>query len=161
MTSRQFSTARERGLRRLAAVLMAIGATPAAAADLDWLAGRWCGENEGVFNEETWMPPRGGALVGMHRDTRDGKLAGIEFLSIVQRDGRWTYLAQPGGRPPVAFAATSLTPERVEFANPEHDFPKRIVYRRLDGERLQASIDDGSEQGQRMQWIWTRDCGGR
>lgn len=146
--------------RGLAALLvMTGGVAPAVAAELEWLAGRWCGLNDGVFNEETWMPPRGGVLVGMHRDTRDGKLAGIEFLSIVQRDGHWTYLAQPGGRPAVAFTATAVSADSVTFANPRHDFPKRIVYRRLDSDRLQASIDDGSERGQRMQWAWTRDCG--
>lgn len=161
MTGYPGMTNRKAVKRGLAAVLIAVAGamSTASAADLEWLAGRWCGLNDGVFNEETWMPPRGGALVGMHRDTRDGSLAGIEFLSIVQREGQWTYLAQPSGRPPVAFTATQVTPDRVEFANPRHDFPKRIVYQRLEGDRLQASIDGGGEQGPRMQWTWTRDCG--
>lgn len=133
-------------------------AGPAAAAELDWLAGRWCGSNDGVFNEEEWMAPRAGVLVGMHRDTRDGKPAGIEFLSIVRQEGRWIYLARPNGQPPVPFAAEALTAQEAVFVNAQHDFPKRVRYRRLSATQLQASIDDGRDDGQRMQWLWTRDC---
>jgi hypothetical protein len=45
--------------------------------------------------------------------------------------------------------------QSVRFANPAHDFPKRIAYRR-DGDVLSALIDDGSDSGQQMSWRWHR-----
>jgi hypothetical protein len=132
--------------------------TTAGAGELDWLAGHWCGMNGKTFNEETWMAARGGALVGMHRDTREGKVVGFEFMRIVQQDGGWIFLAQPNGKDVVAFPAQSVAQDRIVFSNPAHDFPNRVIYHRVDADTLQASVDDGSDEGKRLQWIWKRDC---
>lgn len=133
-------------------------AAPVQAAELDWLAGHWCGQSGKIFSEETWMAPRGGLLVGMHRDTRDGKAAGFEFMRIAHQDGRWVLSAQPGGGAATAFAADLVEEGRVVFANPAHDFPKRVIYSRADADTLKARIDDGRDDGQAMEWTWRRDC---
>ena len=44
----------------------------------------------------------------------------------------------------------------VVFANPEHDFPKRISYHRLEGGGLSAVVDDGSVDGKRLAFAWQR-----
>lgn len=139
----------------LSATLMAV---PASAGDLDWLAGHWCGQQGKTFSEETWMAPRAGLLVGMHRDTRDGKAIGFEFMRIAQQDGRWVLLAQPGGAAVTAFPAEQVEKGRVVFANPAHDFPKRVIYAQPDGDTLHARVDDGRDGGQAMEWTWRRDC---
>ena len=68
------------------------------------------------------MAPRGGLLVGMHRDTREGKATGFEFMRIAQQDGRWVLSAQPGGGAVTAFAAvaTSICARlcAISFATP-------------------------------------------
>ncbi|CAN7467639.1 DUF6265 family protein [Pseudoxanthomonas sp. LjRoot143] len=133
-------------------------AAPASASDLDWLAGHWCGQQGKTFSEETWMAPRAGLLVGMHRDTRDGKAIGFEFMRIAQQDGRWVLLAQPGGAAVTTFHAARVEENRVVFANPAHDFPKRVIYARPDPDTLKARIDDGHDDGQAMEWTWRRDC---
>lgn len=133
-------------------------AAPVQAAELDWLAGHWCGQSGKTFSEETWMAPRGGLLVGMHRDTRDGKAAGFEFMRIGWQDGRWVLSVQPGGGAATAFAADLVEEGRVVFANPAHDFPKRVIYSRADADTLKARIDDGRDDGQAMEWTWRRDC---
>lgn len=133
-------------------------AASALASDLDWLAGHWCGEQGKTFSEETWMAPRGGLLVGMHRDTRDGKATGFEFMRIARQDGRWVLLVQPGGATVTAFPAERVEEGRVVFANPAHDFPKRVIYSRPDAGTLKARIDDGQDGGQAMEWTWRRDC---
>lgn len=135
-----------------------VGVGSARATELGWLAGHWCGVNDGVFNEEVWLSPRGGMLVGMHRDTRAGNLAGFEFQRIVREQEGWVFRAQPGGAEAVSFQVTIITTDTVEFANPAHDFPRRIRYRLLDAETLQASIDDGTDHGPRMSWTWKRNC---
>jgi len=133
-------------------------AVPASAGDLDWLAGSWCGQQGRTFSEETWMAPRGGLLVGMHRDTRDGKATGFEFMRIAWQDGRWVFLAQPGGGAVTAFPAERVDSDRVVFANPAHDFPKRVIYARPDAGTLRARVDDGHDDGKAMEWTWRRDC---
>lgn len=131
----------------------------AAASDLRWLAGKWCGTNHGVFNEEVWMLPRANSLIGMHRDTVNGKLVGFEYFRIVEDATGLVYLTQPNGKPPVAFRASELSGKsEIIFTNQEHDFPKRIHYRRIDSNTLWARIDDGTDQGRSMEWSWTSAC---
>jgi hypothetical protein len=125
-------------MRVLAPLLFVLASAPAAAAELDWLAGHWCNAD----TEELWLPEREGLLLGVNR-ARAGKPA-FEFLRIEIVDGKARYLAQPGGRPPTAFDETARAAQRIDFGNPQHDFPKRIRYWR-EGEVLHAAIDDGSE----------------
>ena len=149
-------------MKRLATFFLCVStawmAAPALANDLDWLAGHWCGQRGKTFSEETWMAPRGGLLVGMHRDTREGRASGFEFMRIAQQDGRWVLLAQPGGGAVTAFPAESVARDRVVFANPEHDFPKRVIYSRPDADTLHARVDDGRDDGKALEWTWRRDC---
>ena len=37
------------------------------------------------------------------------------------------------------------------FENPEHDFPKRIVYKLITTDSLHAYIDDGKEDSKKKQ----------
>ncbi len=147
-----------RSSRRLMAGLLTLASAQAGAQQLDWLAGHWCGQSGKTFSEETWMAPRGGLLVGMHRDTREGRATGFEFMRIAQQDGRWVFLAQPGGKTVTAFPAERVEKHRVVFANPGHDFPKRVIYSSPDAGTLKARVDDGRDDGQAMEWTWRRDC---
>ena len=49
---------------------------------LAWMAGSWSGTKDGVTSEEHWTTPAGGGLVGMHKDVRDGRMTGFEFLRV-------------------------------------------------------------------------------
>ena len=139
-------------------LLLLTGEAAAAASDLHWLAGHWCGSNRGVVNEEVWLAPRAGSLVGMHRDSKDGRMRGYEYFRIVEDGGDLVYWAQPNGIAPVAFRATATTANAVDFLNPAHDFPKRVSYRRIDANTLVARIDDGTDNGRRAEWTWRLDC---
>lgn len=126
--------------------------------DLAWLAGAWCGDNRGTFNEETWLAPRARAMLGMHRDSKGGVLKGFEFFRIVEDGTALVYWTQPGGAPAIAFRASSIGKDHVDFTNPTHDYPKRIRYRRVDADTLHARIDDGRDEDRGVEWTWTRDC---
>jgi hypothetical protein len=140
-----------------ALAVAATGSASPSIADFSWLAGAWCGEQDGVSYEETWMAPRGGLALGLHRDIRNGKAIGFEFLRIEMRDGRLAYVSQPNGRPPTVFPLVSATDRTAVFGNAQHDYPKRIRYERLDVSTLKARIDDGTEDGQADEWVW-RTC---
>lgn len=115
--------------------------------DLGFMAGHWCGMDEGARVEEFWLPPQGGELHGLSRTVRDGRAVGFEFLRIALRDGVPMYLAQPQGRPPTAFKRTASGANWVRFENPAHDFPQRIEYRR-DGAVLQAVVSGPGDGGE-------------
>jgi hypothetical protein len=107
---------------------------PAAALEsAAWLAGCWSAVSPDGQNaaEEQWMAPRGGLMVGMARTVRGGTARGHELLTLrVGADGGLIYRAAPSGQAVTDFAGRSIRPGQLEFSNPEHDFPQRIVYTR-------------------------------
>lgn len=125
-------------------------------ARLDWLAGHWTSGSGGGSTEEHWTSPAGGALVGMNKGVREGRIS-FEFLRIGPSAEGLTYFASPAGRPATPFRAIELEARRVVFENKEHDFPQRILYW-LDAEgRLHARVE-GSLAGQprSREWVFTR-----
>lgn len=129
-------------------LLLILAGSPALAAEpgLDWLAGRWCGGEAGLSIEESWLTPRGGELLGLSRTIKGERVVAFEFLRIASVEGVPTYFAQPGGRPPTAFARSAGGEHWVRFENPAHDFPQRIEYRR-DGDSLHAEIAGPGDGG--------------
>ena len=145
-------------------VFAALGMRPALAAEpraidrLVWMEGVWVGEQNGVMIEETWSSPAGGGLVGMHKDSRGGRMVGHEFFRIIEVDTLGVcYFASPAGRAPTRFCASEWDTTRVVFENPSHDFPQRVSFW-LDADgRMHARIDGVSKGTERaMEWVWTR-----
>ncbi|WP_428632087.1 DUF6265 family protein [Sphingopyxis sp.] len=127
--------------------------SPATVDDLAWIAGDWSREEGERWTEERWTAPRGGVMLGHSRSGRGTAMREFEFLRMqADADGVPVYLAQPGGRAPVAFRLTQHDATSATFDNPAHDYPQRIVYAR-EGQRLTATISmiDGS---QAMTWTF-------
>ena len=131
-------------------------AGPEAVAALEWLAGSWSGETGGLAMEEHWTSVSGGALLGMHRDVKNGRMVSFEFLRIDVSGGAVTYWGSPRSAPPTPFRLKELGPgRRVVFENPEHDFPQRILYWRTDDDALHARIEGPATTGEKaMEWTW-------
>ncbi|MGZ3480680.1 MAG: DUF6265 family protein [Myxococcaceae bacterium] len=131
-----------------------VGPTSPGISQLGWLGGAWSGDDRGTLNEEVWLAPAGGLMLGMHRDTAGGKATGFEFLRIEQDGEGLVYRAMPEGRPATEFRRMAQGPGCIVFENPEHAFPRRILYWR-DGQTLHARIE-GSRQGKpaSREWAW-------
>lgn len=117
--------------------------------DLGWLAGHWGPDaaSKTVASEEHWIAPAGGMMLAVSRTIVGGKVVAFEFLRIETRIDGLYYVAQPGGKPPVAFKLTKSTQDSAVFENAAHDHPKIITYR-LDGPAgLLATLegDDGAQ----------------
>ena len=139
----------------LALLLMGQAPAPQGVANLAWMSGSWASESSGRWTEESWLPPRGGAMLGLSRSGREDVLREYEFLRIqAGEDGVPVYHASPGGRAPVGFRLVASDAASATFENPQHDFPQRIRYRR-DGEMMVATISaiDGSNA---MSWTYRR-----
>ncbi len=136
--------------------LLLVAARPAAKIDdLAWLAGQWSREEGERWTEESWAAPRGGVMLGHSRSGRGDALREFEFLRIAAGpDGVPAYIAQPGGRAPVAFALVRRDGTSATFENAAHDYPQRIAYART-GDTLTATISliDGSKP---MRWVYRR-----
>jgi hypothetical protein len=129
---------------------------------LDWMAGYWKHMTEGSETEEQWMGPLNNLMVGMSRNTDTGFGASFEFLRIVQnKKGAVQYIAMPSGKKETVFTLTHYKNREVWFENPEHDFPRKIVYR-LNSPGELTVILDGIEDGQpyRYEYIMNKENGG-
>ena len=104
---------------------------------LSWLAGCWeCSYSSRQY-EEQWMRPRGGTMLGMSRTVAGDTTRQYEHVMIREERGGLVYVAKPSGQREASFRATEVTDSSVVFANPEHDFPQRIIYRlKADGSLL-------------------------
>jgi len=113
--------------------------------DLSWMAGAWQTAPGGRGQiEEYWMAPAGGTMLGTSRTVAGDKTVEFEFLRIEQRGSEIYYVASPGGRCPATdFKLTRLSNQEAVFENPQHDFPKRIIYVKGSDGSLTASIDAG------------------
>lgn len=119
-----------------------------------FLAGCWRSPDgaPGAVLEERWSPPEAGVMLGTSRFVRDGRTVSFEFGLIQVVSGEVVYLPHPGGTASEhAFRLTRSVPGEVLFEAPEHDFPKRIAYRRVPG-GLQASIDGGADDPEPRVW---------
>ncbi len=127
-------------------------------ARLAWMEGTWAGTMGRSAIEETWSSPSGGAMVGMQKATREGRLVSFDFMRIVAADsGRVAFLASPNGAAVTRFVSIELTDQRVVFENPTHDFPQRVLYWIPEDGRLHARIE-GSMNGvpRAIDWVWTK-----
>ncbi len=151
---------------RIALLLLSLGTAGLCSAaepkghleQLAWLEGTWVGATNGLTMEEIWSSPAGGGLIGMHKDSKGGRMTSYEFFRVISRDSSGVcYMASPLGKPPVPFCAIELNDHRVVFENREHDFPQRVLYWLEADGRLHARIE-GTLRGraQSEDWIWAR-----
>ncbi|MGW8706491.1 DUF6265 family protein [Brevundimonas sp. NPDC055814] len=140
----------------LAAALLQTAAPATPAPDLSWLAGYWLDCSGGREASETWSDPRAGLIVGHSVTVRNGR-SGFESARIAPvKDGGLAYFAQPGGAPATPFRLIDSGPQRAVFANPDNDFPHRIIYDRA-GDVLTARIEGADDDENRsVQWRFNR-----
>jgi len=125
---------------------------------LEWMTGCWTTTRGAATSFESWTKASHEMMIGMsYTVAASGKVSEFEFLRVAVRDGRLVYLAQPGGNPVTVFELTPGTNAREAiFANPAHDFPKRIGYR-ATATGLLAWIDGGdSPSSRRIEYPMTR-----
>lgn len=135
-------------------------ATPPLDASLDKLSfmlGSYSHEKSGVTTSETWIAPGGKVMLGLGSTVKNGQTIFFEYLRVESRDDGIYYIPQPKGAPPTLFKASEILDGKVTFENPQHDFPSRISYERLDTKTIKARIE-GTRKGQPAfeEWIYTR-----
>jgi hypothetical protein len=67
---------------------------------------------------------------------------GIGYTSTVE---------DQNNKKPVVFKMTKAENNMFVFENPEHDFPKRIVYKFITADSLHAFVDEGNDESKKRQ----------
>lgn len=126
-------------------------------ADISWISGDWQTERGGRRQiEEHWTTVAGASMLGMSRTVAGDKTVEFEYLRIEQRADGIYYVAHPKARcPGTDFKLTRASATEAVFENPQHDFPKRIIYRKIADDALTASID-GGEGSKAMSFAYRR-----
>lgn len=126
--------------------LVTLIALPTAAAaqglaSIGWLSSCWelNAPNRRVI--EQWGPARGSEMRGNSRTIAGTREIEGERLRIYQVGDTLVYDARPSGQARTEFRAVLTSSEELVFENPRHDFPQRIVYRKVGSDSLVARIE--------------------
>lgn len=110
---------------------------------LHWLLGEWQRINERPERTslEVWELQEDGSLAGVGLTTEGDKLVFKESLKLQLEEDKIQYIADVSHNDtPTVFELTSLEENKMVFENPNHDFPKQILYERLSADSMQAVI---------------------
>jgi hypothetical protein len=126
-------------------------------ADISWIAGDWQTADGGrAQTEEHWTGAAGATMMGLSRTVAGDKTVEFDYFRIEQRSDGIYYVAHPRARcPGTDFKLTRSSATEAVFENPQHDFPKRIIYRKTGDDALTASID-GGEGTKAMSWSFKK-----
>jgi hypothetical protein len=129
----------------LAAIGILIGSTAAAQtrslADVQWMVGCWERTTRTGKGVELWSAPQGGMMMGVAYAVTDTSVREGEQLRMWVSGDTLVYEAHPSSQARTLYKTTVPVSGEVTFENPQHDFPQRIVYRRVGTDSLIARIE--------------------
>jgi spore coat polysaccharide biosynthesis protein SpsF (cytidylyltransferase family) len=89
----------------------------------------------------------GKTMLGVGRTVRNGRTVEYEFLRVHEDEqGRAVYTAVPSRQKETSFVATEVGAGVATFENATHDFPQRIIYRKMNEDSMVVRIE-GERQG--------------
>lgn len=99
---------------------------------LSWMTGSWYAMRKDSLVEETWMPPKGGTLVGVSRTATSEGTKYEEYMRIGEWEGKTCLvLIHRLGDKVDTFAAESLTADEAKFNGTVSEGDVCIHYRRV------------------------------
>lgn len=125
--------------------------------NLAFMAGCWNGDaGRGRVIQEHWMAPTTNVMLGATRFVAGDRAVSWEFTLIEADSAGVTMTPQPRGQAPVPFRLVRLAGDTVVFENLAHDFPQRIVYRRVAADTLVARIEGDTPRPRSAEWPMAR-----
>ncbi len=133
----------------LLALPLSLGAQGTPLQNVRWLEGCWQLVRGTTTTVERWFAPSNGEMSGESWTIANGAERPGETLKLFARGDTLVYQASPAGQATTQFRTTASSGAEIVFANPEHDFPQRIVYRRAGSDSVIARIE-GDRAGRRQ-----------
>jgi hypothetical protein len=115
--------------------------------DAAWLTGCWELKSDTRRVVERWQAS-GSEMTGNSRTWVNGVDREGEMLRLLVDSDTLVYAAHPGGQAPTRFRAKIASPNELVFENLTHDFPQRILYRKVGADSVVARIE-GDRAGRR------------
>ena len=112
--------------------------------DLEWLEGRWLAHDAGF--RENWQKTNNSLLEGFGFTLEHGDTLFSENLRIFHSDTGTFYQAlvrEQNMGLPVYFKLVHHEPDSFVFSNPDHDFPRYIIYKKVSDDILHVFVRDG------------------
>lgn len=113
-------------------------------AKYEWMVGRWNSSSDPAVweiweSDSTELTGLSFQIVGM-----DSTI--LERMKIKWVDTTFVFIADVPQNPDlVEFVLTKKEANRLQFENPNHDFPKEIMYQKVGNNSLVAEVGDGSK----------------
>jgi uncharacterized protein YciI len=128
-------------------ILLTVKLTFAQSSYPDFLIGTWKMENQEIY--EHWDKLNENTLKGFSYKLKDGQMIISEYLDITKVNKEVIYTAtviQQNQGKGVSFKLIKADSTFV-FENPDHDFPKKIVYQKLNETQIFVQVSDGKQKG--------------
>jgi hypothetical protein len=113
-----------------------------------WLIGKWEMKTGRGLISESWTVVDDSSFAGESSMVRaNGEMKLLEKIQFVYRNGSYFYIPTAIGQnnnQPVKFKITTFSGDGFVAENPEHDFPKRIIYNLVNKDSIHAVIDGGA-----------------
>ncbi|MCZ8090522.1 MAG: DUF6265 family protein [Flavobacterium sp.] len=117
---------------------------------MSWLVGEWENKMPDGILTETWTKANDSTFTGKTLFIRDKDTLHSEEIVLTQKGETLLYIPTVKGQndnKPVEFKITeSKIENEFAFENPKHDYPQKIVYKKVNETNLVATIS-GKQQG--------------
>ncbi len=114
------------------------------------LTGTWTMINKkGNLVAEVWVKKDDNSMAGKSYMVKGSDTMMLEKVDLIKEGDDIFYIPVAFGQneeKPVRFKLTGINGTAYTFENPEHDFPKRIVYDFTGSDTLHAYVDDGTDK---------------
>ncbi|HNP32938.1 MAG TPA: DUF6265 family protein [Flavobacterium sp.] len=116
---------------------------------MNWLIGSWeQALPEGILTE-SWTKENDSTYSGKSFFIKQKDTIHLESIVLIQKNEELFYIPTVKGQnndEPVTFKLTSDAENAFTFENPKHDYPQKIMYKKVASDRLVAVIS-GKQQG--------------
>lgn len=142
-------------MKNLLIAILGLGIGPAALAQpcgdlssLQWLVGDWSTSGKDRIILESWEQTSALTFEGNGLTlSNSGEEISREWLRLLAMKNQIFYLAKVDQNAlPTPFQLTRCSDTRFIFQNPEHDFPKVIIYDKKGDDALAVTISDGESR---------------
>ena len=119
-------------------------APPRPLAALAFMSGCWRGDaGTDKTIEENWTAADSDVMLATTRylDDNTGRTRAWELSRIVADSAGIVLFPAPNGNQQGRFRLMTTSAGEARFEDPTHDFPKRIIYRRIDARTLAVRVD--------------------
>lgn len=118
----------------------------------NWLVGDWDNLVNDAHFTEIWKQKNDSTLMGESYVTINKDTVFSETVDLIERNDSLFYVVSVKGEnneQPISFYMTKSANNEIVFENPEHDFPTKIVYKKITNDLMMATVS-GMKDGKQI-----------